>query len=310
MQKTLITLNNKPVHISIPEIFDQKYNNLKFVTFSFSPDLVNTLSEYMTLQGIIGSAYNKSLTQKPNFRYAVNKVHTKVMLLSNDFGDLRVIKGSANLSNRALDQSSNQGENIEIIDNDKTEYDRWLKYFNDLWQKAGKLKQPDPLVKLPRNHALTNAQFKNLYSREANNQRQALESLGFTLTNKGQDKCSDLLDKVNGFQNFEQSMSHLMSHYYTDKRIAKRTNQAFSCTSCSFVYAKHTLTLIQHYQTLFRGYLYECFPEYQKERLEKLDRYTKKCQKILDTAHLAKQSPLTTKQKNIDKFLQKTKYNI
>lgn len=87
-----------------------------------------------------------------------------------------------------------------------------------------------------------------------------------------------------------------MQHYYTDKRIAKRTNHAFSYTSYSFVYAKDTLVLVQHYQTLFRGYLYECFPEYQKERLAKLDRYTKKCQKILDTAHSEKPSPLTTKQ--------------
>lgn len=285
MQKTLITLNGKPINITIPQMFDQKYTNLKFVTFSFSPQLINDLAEYMHLQGIIGSAYNKSLTQKSNFRYAVNKVHTKVMLLSNDFGDLRVIKGSANLSNRALDQNSNQGENIEIIDNNEDEYNRWLKYFNSLWQKAGNLKQPDPLVKLPHKHALSNAEFKDLYSKEANNQRQALASIGFQGSNRGLKETSDLIDKLNGFQNLKETMHYIENHYWSEEQSAKHHNRKFICTPSLINSAKSALALLIHYEQLFNNYLYDCFPEYKQDRLIKINRYNRICQKVFDTVH-------------------------
>ena len=72
----------------------------------------------MELKGVLGSYTNLSLANNPNFLYALGHVHTKVMLLSNEQGDIRIITGSANLSLQALDENTSQGENIVIVDND------------------------------------------------------------------------------------------------------------------------------------------------------------------------------------------------
>lgn len=139
---TRITVNGKLQHYSVNQIFDKKYTKLEFTTFSFSPKLINKLNEHMDLYGVIGSYTNLSLANNPNFLYALGKVHTKVMLLSNKQGDLRVITGSANLSLRALDENTSQGENIVIVDNDKQLFNQWHDYFDQLWNLAKTTKQP------------------------------------------------------------------------------------------------------------------------------------------------------------------------
>lgn len=157
---TRITVNGKLQHYSIDQIFDKKYTKLEFTTFSFSAKLINHLSEYMSLQGVIGSHTNLSLANNPNFLYALNRVHTKVMLLSNEQGDLRVITGSANLSLRALDENSSQGENIVIVDNDKQLFNQWHDYFNQLWNIAKETKQPTLGKYIKPKKALTPSQLQ------------------------------------------------------------------------------------------------------------------------------------------------------
>lgn len=158
---TRITVNGKLQHYSIDQIFDKKYTKLEFTTFSFSAKLINHLSEYMSLQGVIGSHTNLSLANNPNFLYALNRVHTKVMLLSNEQGDLRVITGSANLSLRALDENSSQGENIVIVDNDKQLFKQWHDYFYQLWNIAKETKQPTLGKYIKPKKALTPSQLQS-----------------------------------------------------------------------------------------------------------------------------------------------------
>lgn len=158
---TRITVNGKLQHYSIDQIFDKKYTKLEFTTFSFSAKLINHLSEYMLLQGVIGSHTNLSLANNPNFLYALNRVHTKVMLLSNEQGDLRVITGSANLSLQALDENSSQGENIVIVDNDKQLFNQWHDYFDQLWNIAKETKQPTLGKYIKPKKALTPSQLQS-----------------------------------------------------------------------------------------------------------------------------------------------------
>lgn len=96
----------------------------------------------MELKGVLGSYTNLSLANNPNFLYALGHVHTKVMLLSNEQGDIRIITGSANLSLQALDENTSQGENIVIVDNDQKLFNQWHDYFEQLWNLAKETKQP------------------------------------------------------------------------------------------------------------------------------------------------------------------------
>lgn len=158
---TRITVNGKLKHYSIDQIFDKKYTKLEFTTYSFSAKLINKLNEYMSLQGVIGSYTNLSLANNPNFLYALGRVHTKVMLLSNKQGDLRVITGSANLSIQALDENASQGENIVIVDNDQQLFNQWHDYFEQLWNLAKETKQPTLSKYIKPKKALTPKQLQN-----------------------------------------------------------------------------------------------------------------------------------------------------
>lgn len=158
---TRITVNGKLTHYSIDQIFDKKYTKLEFTTYSFSAKLINKLNEYMSLQGVIGSYTNLSLANNPNFLYALGRVHTKVMLLSNEQGDLRVITGSANLSIQALDENASQGENIVIVDNNQKLFNQWHDYFEQLWNLAKETKQPTLGKYIKPKKALTPKQLQN-----------------------------------------------------------------------------------------------------------------------------------------------------
>ncbi|WP_353936933.1 restriction endonuclease PLD domain-containing protein [uncultured Sneathia sp.] len=56
-------------------------------------------------------------------------IHSKFYLLWNDNGDNRIILGSANLSNQAFNDNTNQFENIVVYDNSKL-FDEYKKYYD------------------------------------------------------------------------------------------------------------------------------------------------------------------------------------
>lgn len=135
MVTTLMTLNNKPVQLSIHELFDG-FDELHFITFSFSTKLIEELQKHLSIQGIIGCSFNKSLLDNSNFVYYDNHTHIKLYLLKNKLGHIRIITGSANLSYQGLDYKSSQAENIIIIDNNQALYNRYEKYYQAQRNKA------------------------------------------------------------------------------------------------------------------------------------------------------------------------------
>ncbi len=62
-------------------------------------------------------------------------IHSKFYLLWNDDGDTRLIVGSANLSNTAFNQNSNQFENILIFDNNEL-FDFYKSYYENNLSKV------------------------------------------------------------------------------------------------------------------------------------------------------------------------------
>ena len=164
--KTLfITLNGKKVEMSIEEIFDSlRFNSIKAVTYSADEKFINKIcsnfekvdiiigiqNEQVQLRGLKAFTANavNYLREDPveflenlnngNKKKLVNRtwtirvpisatVHSKFYILQGET-ESRIILGSANMSENAFSEKSNQFENIAIFDNSEM-LDTYLEYF-------------------------------------------------------------------------------------------------------------------------------------------------------------------------------------
>lgn len=134
-ESKMMTVNGHLKQMTIPEIFSDKYSMMRFITFSFSADLIKKVQRKYDVKGIIGSNFDLSLKDNTDdFIYAPYKTHMKLILLYNDDqSQVRVISGSANLSYRGLSIFSDQDERVRIIDNDKKLFNFYYQYFVDRW---------------------------------------------------------------------------------------------------------------------------------------------------------------------------------
>lgn len=134
-ENKIMTVNGHFKQITISEIFSNRYSTMRFITFSFSADLVKKVQRKYDVKGIIGSNFDLSLKDDTeDFVYAPYKTHMKLILLYNDDqSQVRVISGSANLSYRGLSIFSDQDERVRIIDNDKKLFNFYYQYFVDRW---------------------------------------------------------------------------------------------------------------------------------------------------------------------------------
>lgn len=148
---------------------NKKYNHFLGITYSISADFVNKyLKDFDTCTIVIG-IQNDSIKEKINqlaknlkkniqeqiehkpielyeeldidVKEKISKkemevlisnvyiIHSKFYLLWNDNGDNRIILGSANLSNQAFNDNTNQFENIVVYDNSKL-FDEYKKYYD------------------------------------------------------------------------------------------------------------------------------------------------------------------------------------
>lgn len=74
-------------------------------------------------------------------------IHSKFYLLWNDMGENRVILGSANLSNQAFNENTNQFENVIIFDNTNM-FDEYKKYYDRTLSKILHSYFPQELLKI------------------------------------------------------------------------------------------------------------------------------------------------------------------
>lgn len=164
--KTLfITLNGKKVEMPIEEIFDpSRFNSIKAVTYSADEKFINKIcsnfekvdiiigiqNEQVQLRGLKAFTANavNYLREDPveflenlnngNKKKLVNRtwtirvpisatVHSKFYILQGET-ESRIILGSANMSENAFSEKSNQFENIAIFDNSEM-LDTYLEYF-------------------------------------------------------------------------------------------------------------------------------------------------------------------------------------
>lgn len=164
--------NNKAIENANEfELFPKKYDDeFKAATYSISPSFLKNLSHFNTIDLIVGIKnddyqsktinkiyYQENLkniientsldflnslnnetkekisNKKINIYSPIYPIHTKLFLMSNKFGsENRIIIGSANLTNTALNVNIPQFEDIVVIDNNNDLFNFYLKRFEEL----------------------------------------------------------------------------------------------------------------------------------------------------------------------------------
>jgi len=139
-QNLFVIHNNIETKMTVEEIFDNNFTDLKIVTYKISPSFFNdVVKNFQTVMLIIGDKkINAEIFQDKSIKIKITKsklIHDKIFLLANeDRKNYRVVTGSANFTNAALNVASKE-HNFESIriDDSKSLYDLYLQRFNFLY---------------------------------------------------------------------------------------------------------------------------------------------------------------------------------
>lgn len=116
-------------------IKDDEYQSKMINKINYNENIKNIidLKALDFVNGLDVEAQNKLLAKRINLRSPVYPIHSKFFILSNkDKSKTRVIIGSANLTNQALNEKIKQFEDILVFDDNKEIYNLFIERFNEL----------------------------------------------------------------------------------------------------------------------------------------------------------------------------------
>lgn len=126
--------NFKKIDIIIG-IKDDEYQSKMINKINYNENIKNIidLKALDFVNGLDAEAQDRLLTKRINLRSPAYPIHSKFFILSNkDKSKIRVIVGSANLTNQALSEKIKQFEDILVFDDNKEIYDIFIERFNEL----------------------------------------------------------------------------------------------------------------------------------------------------------------------------------